>query len=235
LHHRAVLNHLEDLADPAIAARSARFFKTGPGEYGEGDRFLGIRVPVLRRTLRRFGHLGREEALPLLRSPWHEVRLFALLLWVRCFERGRERARRAVYTLYLANTRHINSWDLVDSSAHHIVGAWLEERDRGPLRRLARSADLWERRIAVVATWRFIRRGEFDPTLELATRLLDDGEDLIHKAVGWMLREVGKRDGAVLRAFLGRHRSRMPRTALRYAIERFPEAERRSWLRGDGP
>ena len=223
---------LRKRANPTIAAHSLRFFKTGPGEYGEGDRFLGIRVPVLRKLARQCSGESLKEVENLLQSPWHEERLFALLRLVRRFETGPEAERRQICNLYLDNTRFINNWDLVDSSAYRILGPWLMERDRGLLHRLAGSDNLWERRIAVMATLHFIRHRQFDDTLKIACQLLDDTEDLIHKAVGWMLREIGKREQTVSEAFLHRHYRQMPRTMLRYAIERFPEPLRKQYLKG---
>jgi 3-methyladenine DNA glycosylase AlkD len=191
-------------------------------------------VPRVRAVCRAAGDaVPLREAAALLRSKVHEERLLALLLLVDAFGRGDEATRRAIYELYLASTGFINNWDLVDASAPQIVGGWLQDRSRAPLRRLARSASLWERRIAVLATLRFIRDGEFEPTFEIADLLMRDPHDLIHKAVGWMLREVGNRDAAVERRFLARRYDRMPRTMLRYAIEKFPEDERRAYLRGE--
>ncbi len=224
---------LRQLADEPTARVLRGYFKTGPGQYGEGDVFLGIKVPPLRRLARDYRGLSLAEAAKLLRSAYHEARLLALLLLVERFAAGDEAARERVYRLYLANTARVNNWDLVDASAGPIVGGYLADRDRGPLDHLARSASLWERRIAVVATHPFIRRGDFADTLRLAATLLSDPEDLIHKAVGWMLREVGKRDVAALEAFLAGHYRRMPRTMLRYAIERLPEPRRRQYLRGE--
>jgi 3-methyladenine DNA glycosylase AlkD len=221
------------LADAATAAGSRRFFKTGKGEYGEGDRFRGIRVPVLRRLAREYQAVGLPQVLRLLQSRFHEDRLLALLLLVQLFARGDEALRRRIYQRYLASTRYVNNWDLVDSSAEHIAGAWLWTRSRQPLRRLARSKNLWERRIAIIATFHFIRRGQFRDTLEIAAMLRDDREDLIHKAVGWMLREVGNRHHATEVAFLKSHCRRMPRTMLRYAIEKFPARERAQFTRRD--
>jgi 3-methyladenine DNA glycosylase AlkD len=227
-----IRKELDGLADERIAAVSRRFFKTGPGEYGEGDRFRGIRVPVLRGLVRTWRGIGPREAGRLLASAFHEDRLLGLLLWVDMFRRGGDPVRAEVYGLYLANTRRINNWDLVDASAEHIVGAFLRERPRDPLYRLARSAVLWERRIAVLATFHFIKRGEFAETLKIARILLPDPEDLIHKAVGWMLREVGKRDLSAEEAFLRTHCRQMPRTMLRYAIERLPQDRRKYYLEG---
>ena len=207
-----------------------RFFKTGPGEYGEGDRFIGVRVPVLRRLVREFRGLAMADARQLLHSPIHEERLLALLILVDAYDRGSESERAAIFRLYRDNTACINNWDLVDGSAPGIVGRHLEARPRKVLFELANSSNLWERRIAVLAAFWFIRRNEFDEILRLAEMRLRDRHDLIHKAVGWMLREAGKRAATVLRGFLERHAARMPRTMLRYAIEKLPVAERRRWL-----
>jgi 3-methyladenine DNA glycosylase AlkD len=209
-----------------------RFFKTGPGEYGEGDVFIGVRVPALRQIASAARGTTVQTMAALLRSPVHEDRALALMLMVQAFAAGDDAGRRVVYELYLANTRYINNWDLVDLSAAAIVGRWLFTRRRTPLTRLSRSASVWERRIAIVATHHFIRHGEFADTFQIADRLSGDPHDLIHKAVGWMLREVGKRDGTALRAYLRERVDTLPRTALRYAIERFPEPERLRYLRG---
>lgn len=230
-----VRRDIRALGDPVRAAGLARYFKCGPGEYGEGDRFLGIRLPDLRAAVRRARGLGYDETLKLLRSPWHEERLAALLLLVDRFERGDARERSRVHRAYLANTVYINNWDLVDASAPTLIGDHLGPEPVGLagmrlLERLARSSSLWERRMAILGTFGAIRRNDYPPSLRIAERLLDDEHDLIHKAVGWMLREVGKRDGAALRAFLDAHASVMPRTTLRYAIERFPERERKRYL-----
>jgi 3-methyladenine DNA glycosylase AlkD len=222
---------LRAVADPVRAAASARFFKTGKGEYAEGDVFLGVTVPEQRRLVRAAGAVPLAESLRLLEGGAHEERLVALLTMVRAFERGDENTRTAIAKAYLAHLRWVDNWDLVDSSAPYILGTWLLARDRKVLRRLARSKVLWERRVAMLATFAFIRAGEVDDALAIAETLLDDPHDLIHKAVGWMLREVGKRvDVDVLRSFLRQHAPRMPRTALRYAIEHLSPAERKRWL-----
>ena len=223
---------LRTLADPLIAEHSKRFFKTGKGEYGEGDEFLGIRVPVLRAHAREFRHATLTEIRELLGSRFHEERLFALLLLVRKFEKGSEDERRAVYSLYLENIKHVNNWDLVDGSAPYIVGAWLKDRDKQPIYTLAKSGSLWERRIAIMSTFYLIGKNSFDDALQISLLLKHDPEDLIHKAAGWMLREIGKRDMAVEKKFLQQHYRQMPRTMLRYAIERFPEDERKKYLKG---
>ncbi|MGH2542167.1 MAG: DNA alkylation repair protein [Ardenticatenaceae bacterium] len=227
-----IQQELARLGDPERAVHSQRFFKTGPGEFGEGDRFRGIRVPVLRQVAKRYRELPLEGVVRLLRSSFHEDRLVALLILTQAFARGDEATRQRLYELYLDNTAYINNWDLVDTSAEHIVGGYLWERDREPLYRLAGSDSLWERRIAILATFHFIKRGEFEETLRLAEVLLDDPQDLIHKAVGWMLREVGNHDLQAEEAFLELHYHRMPRTMLRYAIEKFPEPKRQAYLRG---
>jgi 3-methyladenine DNA glycosylase AlkD len=221
---------MKGLANPARAAAVGRFFKTAPGQYGAGDRFLGISVPVLRTLSARYQDLSLGGLATLLRSPWHEERLLALLILVRQYARAEPARREAIYRLYMSRTAGINNWDLVDCSAEHIVGAHLREGNRARLLRLAKSKVLWERRIAIIATFHYVKRGEFDDTLRVARLLLDDPHDLIHKAVGWMLREVGKRDRAVEEQFLRRHAKRMPRTMLRYAIEHFPQPLRRRYL-----
>ncbi len=217
-------------ADPGKKRVLQGFFKTGPGEYGEGDVFLGITVPKLRALVKAHGALSWGDLSSLMASSLHEERLIALLILVGRFEKGGAPLRKEVYDFYRKHLGRVNNWDLVDASAPAIVGGWLAERGRGILDRWARSKNMWERRIAVVATLHFIRRGEFEDTLRIAGRLLGDGEDLLHKAAGWMLREVGKRDEGVLEAFLEGSASRMPRTMLRYAIERFPEKKRKTYL-----
>jgi len=224
---------LARVADDRIASFSQRFFKTGPGEYGEGDRFRGIRVPVLRRLARQYQSITLLETARLLRSPFHEDRLLAILLSVRLYAKGDEVTKAKIYDVYLKNIGFINNWDLVDASAEHIVGAFLWDKDHRPLYRLAQSSDLWERRVAIMATFHFIKRGEFSQTLRVAQMLLADKEELIHKAVGWMLREVGKRDLQAENAFLRKHYRCMPRLMLRYAIEKYSEAERQQYLKGE--
>lgn len=221
-------------ADPERAATLARFFKTGPGEYGEGDRFLGIRVPELRALARRFRDLPVPTAVELLHSPWHEERFLALVLLVERYRRADPAERELIHGQYLANTRHINSWDLVDASAEHIVGAHLDPDQLGTLERLAGSPSIWERRIAILATFHWIKENEFRPTVRIATMLVRDDHDLIQKAVGWMLREVGKRDRAVEEEFLRAHHRHMPRTMLRYALEHFPAERRAEYLTTKG-
>lgn len=228
----AVAKALRAVARPDKVSIYQNFFKTGPGQYGEGDRFLGVTVPDSRRVVRTFRALSMTEVDKLLRSPWHEERLVALLILVAQFEKGSESQRRAIFDYYLANARRVNNWDLVDTSTPQIVGGWLHAQGKGwaLLHKLARSENLWERRIAMLTTFTFIRQGDSTPALEIAELLLNDEHDLIHKAAGWMLRESGKRDVVVLEQFLDRHATRMPRTILRYAIEKFPESRRQRYL-----
>lgn len=225
-----ITRQLKALGNKTAAEHAQGFFKTGPGQYGEGDLFLGIRVPVLRKLAKEHRDISLDDAIELLQSPFHEVRLLALLIMVLHYERGGNEA--AIYNTYLANTHRINNWDLVDVTAAQIVGAHLFEKKRAPLYKLAKSKSLWERRIAIIATFYFIRRNQFDDTLAIAGLLLNDKEDLMHKAVGWMLREVGKRDLKVEEEFLLPRHQQMPRTMLRYAIERFPEPRRLDYLNG---
>ena len=231
-----LLSRLVSLGDTAAAEFALRFFKTGPGEYGDGDRFLGIRAPVLHGLARDLRGAGIEVALPLLKSGWHEARALGLLLLVRTYQRTDAPTQKRIYELYLKSTKFINGWDLVDLSAEHIVGAWLADKPgerKRVLSRLAKSKSLWERRIAILATFHYIKKGEYAETLRIAKILLNDNEDLIQKAVGWMLREVGKRVGeAKEESFLKRYYRRMPRTMLRYAIERFAEPKRKRYLTG---
>ena len=232
MDYQEINQHLLSLADQDFADHSQRFFKTAPGEYGYGDRFLGIRVPIIRQQVKRYQTASLTTSSRLLKSDYHEIRLFALLLLVEQFSRADEKRQVKIYDLYLANTRYINNWDLVDSSAHKIVGPYLENRDRAILQTLARSKSLWERRIAIIATFHFIRINQLDDSLDIAEQLLHDKEDLIHKAVGWMLREIGKREKNVEIAFLNKHYKSMPRTMLRYSIEKFSPRERNNYLRG---
>jgi 3-methyladenine DNA glycosylase AlkD len=229
------MNDLQRLArtkaNPRRARLAARYFKTGKGEYGEGDVFLGLTVPQI-RAVARAGRRASERAVrELLRSRYHEERLLGLLILVDQYGRGDAVARRRTAALYLRHLAAVNNWDLVDLSAPRILGPHWSGRAAPQRDALARSPDLWRRRIAVLSTFHEIGEGRFGTALRLAVRLLDDPEDLIHKAVGWLLREIGKRDVAALRRFLRTHAGRMPRTTLRYAIERLPARERKSWLR----
>ena len=231
LAHEQVKAELEGLSDPEHAMKLQGFFKTGKGEYGEGDIFIGVRVPDQRRIAKKYRNISLTDVLELLRSEIHEHRLTALFILTEQFNKGDEEARRRIVGLYLSNTAYVNNWDLVDSSAHKILGVWLVNKPRGVLYDLARSESLWERRISIISTFAFINRGDLVDALALAEALVDDGHDLIHKASGWVLREVGKKDQSVLEEFLLEHFKTMPRTMLRYAIERLPK-ERRSFYIG---
>jgi 3-methyladenine DNA glycosylase AlkD len=223
---------LHSYANPTKARDLQRFFKTGPGEYAEGDRFIGIMVPTLHALSRKFHSAPDRVTNALLQSAIHEERLLALLILKRQFIQGDTSTRTRIAQHYLSRTAFINNWDLVDLSAPYIIGPFLEKGSRAPLHKLAQSTLLWERRIAIVATFHFIRMKDFTDALAIADPLRADPEDLIHKATGWMLREIGKRDQSVLESFLRPRCRRMPRTMLRYAIERFPEPLRQTYLKG---
>lgn len=231
MNHTDVQEALRAIANSETAEDSQRFFKTGPSEYGEGDQFLGIRVPETRKIARRFKELSLREAEQLLHSDFHEERLCTLIIFVNRSKKADPQELEEIYQLYLKNTAYINNWDLVDTSAEHIVGRYLEDNDRAILYELAKSNNLWERRIAIMSSFHFIKNNDFDDTLAIAEILLDDEHDLIHKAVGWMLREVGNRDLKTEEAFLDRHIHNMPRTMLRYAIEKIPEEKRQYYLK----
>ena len=227
---QALCADLDAAADPERARHLQRFFRTGPGEYGEGDRFLGLRVPQVRAIVRGHRGLPLAAVAGVLASPYHEHRQAALFVLVDRYRRSAPAEQETIARFYLDHLDAVNSWDLVDGSAPQLLGEHLLSRDRAVLYRLARSGHLWRQRVAVVATFRFIRAGQFDDTLRLAELLRDHPHDLIHKAVGWMLREVGKRDLSVEERFLDRHAAHMPRTMLRYAIERFNPERRRHYL-----
>jgi len=232
MNKREITNRLIGLGNKEQAAISQRFFKTGPGEYGEGDIFLGIKVPALRELAKVYFELPLKEVKPILGSKYHEIRLLSLFIMVDQFSKGDPKKKKNIYGLYLKNTGLINNWDLVDSSAHHIVGPYLMDKSKAPLYELTQSDLLWERRIAIMATFYYIKNDKFTDTLKIAGRLLADKEDLIHKAVGWMLREIGKRHLPNEETFLKKHYHDMPRTMLRYAIEKFPEPKRQRYLKG---
>jgi 3-methyladenine DNA glycosylase AlkD len=229
---RHIRNQLQKLGSRKRAEVSQRFFKTAQGEYGEADVFLGVKVPELRKLAKEEENLTIRDIEQLLKSPIHEERLLALLILVCRFQKRNEIERMQIYELYLKNIQFINNWDLVDTSAEHIVGAFLMDKSKTPLYRLAKSKSLWERRISIMSTFHFIKHSEFIETLKISKTLLWDEEDLIHKAVGWMLREVGKRNLSVQEKFLKAHYKKMPRTMLRYAIEKFPESKRQRYLKG---
>lgn len=232
MNHHEIIECLVELSNPEIAQHSQRFFKTGKGEYGYGDKFLGIRVPVLRKHVKLFQDTRISNVEKLLKSKYHEVRLFSLLLMVSKFSKGDFEEQEQIYNLYLSHTKYINNWDLVDSSAPYIVGSWLYDKDRSVLYELAHSKILWERRISIISTSFFIKNNQYSDTLNISNILLDDPEDLIHKAVGWMLREVGNRSRNEEEKYLKNRYKNMPRTMLRYAIEKFGQDRRQLYLKG---
>jgi len=223
---------LRAAAGPSQAMVLQRFFKTGKGDYGEGDVFLGVKIPPIRALVKKYNGLIIDDAVKLLQSKIHEERMTALLLLVQKFKKANEDEKRKIYTLYIANTKKINNWDLVDLSAPNIVGEYLFGKSYDELIARAKSELLWNKRIAVIATFAFIKKGVFEPTFKIAELLINDKHDLIHKAIGWMLREIGKRDIEAEEEFLQIHYKQMPRTMLRYAIEKFPEEKRQNYLKG---
>lgn len=230
---RNVKQALEELADPERALASVWFFKTGPGEYGEGDKFIGVTVPQQRNVAKQFRNLELEQVDRLLKESIHEFRLTAIFILVDQFKRAKSRTEKAtIVDFLLQRTQYINNWDLVDSCAPQIVGEYLsEEKDQSLLLKLAKSKSLWEQRIAVVANQSLIKHGQFESILMIAEKLLLHKHDLIHKAIGWMLREMGKQEVSILRSFLDQHSKRMPRTMLRYAIEKLSPAERQRYMK----
>jgi len=227
-----IQTELKKLVNPVQAQNLSRFFKTGPGQYGEGDKFLGLKVPQIRVVAKKFVHLDFVDLQNLLNSPYHEFRLAALLVLVQKYNLADKSEQKRIFNFYLKNSKNVNNWDLVDLSADRIMGPYLEDKERSLLYKLVKSNNLWERRIAVLTTFWFIKNNDFADSLRLARILLDDQHDLIHKAVGWMLREIGKRNVALLEVFLKKYYQVMPRTMLRYAIERFPEKIRQRYLKG---
>ena len=235
-----IKKELRFYADKDGISNYQRFFKTGRGEYGEGDKFLGVIVPNIHIVAKKFSNASFDDLEKLLKSPYHEERMVALFILVRQFEKAGGESRRKIFNFYLKNRKGINNWDLVDSSAYKIVGAYLADKPKDILYKLAKSQpeagspwakkNLWDRRIAIVSTFHFIKENSFDDTIAISEILLNDKHDLIHKAVGWMLREVGKRDVKILEKFLEKHSKNMPRTMLRYSIEKFPEAQRKGYL-----
>ena len=223
---------LQGLGNKEKAKKHQSFFKTGPGEYGEGDIFVGVTVPELRKLAKEYKTITLKEVKQLLHSSIHEERLLSLFMLIHRYSKGDEPEKKRIYELYLKNTKFINNWDLVDSSAGHIVGSFLFGKNKKPLYDLVKSENLWERRISIMSTFYFIKRNQFSDTLKISKILLSDKEDLIHKAVGWMLREVGKRNMSSEENFLKTHYKNMPRTMLRYAIEKFPESKRQRYLKG---
>ena len=230
---KSLKEELQKLADEKQVKILQRFFKTGKGEYGEGDIFLGIKVPIQRSIAKKYSGLSLPKIQELLKSKIHEHRLIGLIILSNKYKQAGEEDKANIFNFYLKNTKNINNWDLVDVSAQNIVGPFLFDKKKNILYDLAKSNILWERRIAIISTFDFIRKEEFQDTLALSEILMDDKHDLIHKAVGWMLREVGKKDEIILEEFLKQHYKVMPRTMLRYAIERLPEEKRKMYLLGE--
>ena len=229
---KEIQKELRRYADKNKAQILQRFFKTGKGEYGQDDIFLGVVVPDIRKISKHYKNISFADTSILLKSRIHEERLLALLILVLRYSESNDHDKKKIYQAYLKNTRHINNWDLIDLTAYHIVGAFLEDKDKHPLYNLANSKSIWEKRISILSTFHYIKHGKFSETLRIAKILLRDEHDLIHKAVGWMLREVGKRDLQAEERFLKKHYKEMPRTMLRYAIEKFPESKRQAYLKG---
>jgi 3-methyladenine DNA glycosylase AlkD len=228
----ALQNELQALGSPEKAAFLSRFFKTGVGQYGEGDRFLGVTMPEIRAVVAKYSSLSIYDWVQLLHSPFHEFRMAALIGLMKRFQKSKkdEALQKAIFEIYLNNLYFINNWDLVDVTCRDIVGAYLLHKERSILYELAQRPHLWAQRVSIVSTWYFISRNQFSDTIRISELLLSHKHDLIHKAVGWMLREIGKRDELVLEEFLDTYVKLMPRTTLRYAIERFPESKRKYYL-----
>ena len=224
---------LQKLENPEKAKILSRFFKTGKGEYAEGDIFLGIIVPEQRKLSKKYIDLTLNDLEKLLESKVHEYRLTALFILVHKYEKANKITKKKIFDFYLSNTKYINNWDLIDLSSHKILGDFLYEKNKDILYKLAKSSSLWERRISIISTYYFIRKNNFEDTLNISKLLLNDKEDLIQKAVGWMLREVGKKDKKILLQFISKNYHKIPRTTLRYAIEKFSEAERLKYLKGN--
>ncbi|MAH42418.1 DNA alkylation repair protein [archaeon] len=222
---------LKKLQNPGKAKILQRFFKTGKGQYGEGDVFLGIMAPIMREVVKKYKGLSLRDVKELLNSEYNEARWIALLILIDNFKSADENTKLDIFNLYLENTNRINNWNLVDISAPHIIGDYLLDKDRKILYKLAKSDNLWEKRIAIISTFRFICENQFEDTLKIAELLMNDTHDLIHKAVGWMLRELGKRNQKKEEEFLKKHYKTMPRTMLRYAIERFDDKKRKFYMK----
>lgn len=227
-----IITELENCGNKEKAVHLSRFFKTGKGQYGEGNRFIGVTVSEQRSIAKKYMVAELSVLKELMNSPFHEQRLTALLILVLKYQKSKLKAEQEEYIrFYLNHTRFINNWDLVDLSCYTLLGHWLQDKDRSLLYELADSSNLWEQRIAIVSCMCFVRKGDFKDCLSIADKLLNHPHDLIHKATGWLLREIGKKDKAALTAFLQDRYLRMPRTMLRYAIERFPEEERKKWMK----
>ena len=230
-----IIDELKNLADPEKAGAHQRFFKTGSGEYGEGDLFWGVKVPDIRKTAKKYGDIPYGDIKTLICSKIHEQRFLALIILLNMLSKKScsMAEQKKIFDFYIMHRKYVNNWDLVDVSAPGIAGRWLMDKDKQILYDLALSQNLWERRIAIIGTFYFIKKNEFEHTIKLSRILVKDKEDLIHKAVGWMLREVGKRNMAEEEFFLKANLKQMPRTMLRYAIEKFPEDLRQKYLKGE--
>lgn len=231
MKYKDVVKEISKYKSPEKAKTSQWFFKTEKGQYGYGDVFVGLTVPEMKKVSKKFWDISLEEVQKLLNSKIHEERYIGLTIMDIKFTKGNDKDKNAIVNLYLSNTNNVNNWDLVDTSAYSILGEYLLDKKRDILYKFSKSKSLWERRISIVTTYTFIKNGEFQDTLDISKNLLDDKEDLIHKAVGWMLREVGKKDEKVLKNFLVNNIKKLPRTTLRYAIERFGEPERKKFLK----
>jgi 3-methyladenine DNA glycosylase AlkD len=231
MKYKDVVKEISIYKSPAKAKTSQWFFKTEKGQYGYGDVFVGLTVPEMKKVSKKFWDISLEEVQKLLNSKIHEERYIGLTIMDIKFTKGNDKDKKAIVNLYLSNTKNVNNWDLVDTSAYSILGEYLLDKKRDILYKFSKSKSLWERRISIVTTYTFIKNGEFQDALDISKNLLDDKEDLIHKAVGWMLREVGKKDERVLKNFLVNNIKKLPRTTLRYAIERFGEPERKKFLK----
>ena len=231
---KTIPSQFRKLSDSQIAEHSQKFFKTGPGEYGYGDVFLGIRMPVIRKFAKDHGQdLSRPQIQVLIQSKYHEERMLGLIILVNQYKKVQtDKEKNSAYNFYIKNFKFINNWDLVDVTCPHIIGPHLIDKDRDVLYKWARSKDLWVKRISIVTNWWFIRKNDLKDVFKISQILLQDDHDLIHKAVGWMLREAGKKDLKKLETFLQKNHQKMPRTMLRYAIERFPESKRQRYLKG---
>lgn len=228
-----LIQDLKESSNKEHSEISQKFFKTKKGEYGEGDIFLGIKVPVQRKIAKKYFNLKLDDLQKLLNSKIHEERFTALIILNAQYKKSDSENKKIIFDFYIRNAKNINNWDLVDVSSPNIVGDFLLDKEKEILYNLAKSENLWEKRIAIVSTFAFIRKNNFEDTLFISEILLRDSHDLIHKAVGWMLREVGKKDENILRNFLKQNYEKLPRTTLRYAIEKFDEAERKNWLKGN--
>lgn len=228
-----LIKELQDSRDPKQALALQKFFKTGPGEYGEGDKFLGIKIPILKSIVKKYHGMNLSNIQKILDSKIHEYRMAGLLILVNKFKISDEKTKGDIFNFYIKNTKAVNNWDLVDLTAHKIVGAFLQDKKRDKLYELAQSNNLWEKRISIISCFWFIKDEDFKDALRISEILVNDSHDLIHKAVGWMLREIGKKDQKIEEEFLKKHYKNMPRTMLRYAIEKFTEELRQKYLKGE--